>query len=107
PATTHEQLIDQLKQCVPERWYRIDALLYAIFRQRPLPYLPAYTPEFVRPTPLRTQREIWMERETKAYTGPLASFLSELGIVSVKQQPLIPLAGSDLFYVTTFGAAVL
>ncbi|HEX3640490.1 MAG TPA: helicase-associated domain-containing protein [Ktedonobacteraceae bacterium] len=103
----HERLVDHLKQCVPERWYRIDVLLYALFRQRPLPLFHSYTKAFARPTPLRTQREIWMEQEAKTYISPLASFLSELGIVSMQQQPQATQEDTGLFCVTAFGAAVL
>jgi hypothetical protein len=104
----HEQLLNQLKHCVPERWYRMEVLFYALFRERPLPFFPSYTQAFVRPTPLRSQWEIWMEREAETYRGPLTSFLSELGIVSVKQQPQAAQEGTeDLFCITAFGAAVL
>src|SRR5260370_3817587 len=103
----HERLVDHLKQCLPQRWYRINVLLYALFRERPLTLLHSYTKEFTRPTPLRTQREIWMEQEAKTYIRPLASFLSELGIVSLQQQPQATQEDTGLFCVTAFGAAVL
>jgi Helicase conserved C-terminal domain len=107
-TTDHEQLLNQLKHCVPERWYRMEVLFYALFRERPLPLFNSYTTEFIRPVPLRSQREIWMEGEAETYRGPLTSFLSELGIVSVKQQPLAEQEGTeDLFCITAFGAAVL
>lgn len=106
-VTFHERLVDLLKQFVPERWYRVDVLLYALFLQRPLPHFHSYTQEFIRPTPLRSQREIWMKQEAQTYIAPLASFLSELGIVSVKQQPQAPQEDTGLFCITAFGAAVL
>ena len=106
-SAVHHQLLHHLKQCTPDRWYRIDSLLYAIFRQAPISLFDPYTRKTSKPIPLSIRREQWMEREAETYISPLASFLSELGIVSVKQQPLAPEEGPDLFCVTSFGAAAL
>ena len=102
-------LLDQLKQCVPERWYRVDVLLYAIFRHGSLglPYVDVYSRQSGHPTAALSQREMWMQREAGAYRGPLVSFLSELGIVSMASSPLPPEEGPEFFCVTAFGAVVL
>jgi Helicase conserved C-terminal domain len=106
-SAVHHQLLHHLKQCIPDRWYRTDALLYAIFRQAPISLFDPYTRKPIKPTPLSIRREQWMEREAETHIGPLASFLSELGIVSVRQQSPALEEGPDLFCVTSFGAAVL
>ena len=102
-------LLDQLKQCIPESWYRVDVLLYAIFRHGSLgqPYVDVYSRQSGSSRVAFSQREVWMEREAGAYRGPLISFLSELGIVSMASSPLPPDEGPEFFCVTSFGAAVL
>lgn len=80
-------LLHHLLPCLPGRWYRLDALLYAIWKEQPIPFSAAtsrYDRQPSQPSSLRTHRERWMQRgEGQIYTGLLASALSEMGLVSL------------------------
>jgi Helicase conserved C-terminal domain len=108
-SVVHQALLDLLKQCVPEQWYRMDVLLYAIFRQGPWSFYDPYAKKQSSPPSWHSQRALWMQGGGRMYVSLLASFLSELGIVSLASLPL-PQASEEsqeIFCVTSFGAAVL
>lgn len=37
-STVRKALLHHLLSCLPERWYRLDALLYALFKEQPIPF---------------------------------------------------------------------
>jgi hypothetical protein len=108
-SVVHQALLDLLKQCVPEQWYRMDVLLYAIFRQGPWSFYDPYAKKQSSPPSWHSQRALWMQGGGRMYVSLLASFLSELGIVSLASLPLPQASeeGQEIFSVTSFGAAVL
>ncbi|TMC21505.1 MAG: hypothetical protein E6J34_09405 [Chloroflexi bacterium] len=105
-SITHQQITGQLKRCVPGQWYHLDALLYAIWRQVPLGLYDYSQHALIKPIPLRTKREEWVQREAMTSVGHLTGTLSELGIVSLGSTKETA-ESYDLFCVTAFGAAVL
>lgn len=110
PSSAHQRLLDHLKQCVPGHWYRVDALLYAIWRQVPLYLYDSYHRTLTKTTSLRARRQEWIQGEGKTYCGLLSSALSELGIVSMTSHVDAPGSVDDqsnLFCVTVFGGNVL
>lgn len=110
PSFAHQRLLDHLKQCVPGRWYRVDALLYAIWRQVPLYLYDSYHRTLTKTTSLRARRQEWIQGEGETYSGLLSSALSELGIVSLTSHSDVPGSvdnRSSLFCVTVFGGTVL
>ncbi len=108
-STIHQMLLDQLKQCVPDQWYRMDVLLYALFRRGPFAFYDPYAKKRSSPPSWPSQRELWIKGEGRMYVSLLASFPSELGIVSLTSlsQPHAPEESQELFCVTSFGAAAL
>jgi hypothetical protein len=103
-----QTLVEALKRCVPGRFYRLDALLYAIWRQKPLPLYDYYHRRLIKPTSLRSLRDQWMEREGPTYVGMLTSTLTEMGIVSVFQHGRNGQEKQhEVFCVTPFGGTLL
>lgn len=107
-------LLSQLQRCVPDQWYGVDALLYAIWRQQPVilyegPYAQRTA---ARRTSLRGKREQWMQGEGLLYTALLFSTLHEAGVVTLAYTRPQGEGGEgqsppELFQVTTHGAAAL
>lgn len=100
-------LLAVLARCLPGRWYRLDALLYALWQQRP-------------PDPFGRQHgwEHWRRRHAPGFLALLGSSLAEAGVVSLASASrapgdstpagmLAPGTLPELVAVTTLGAAAL
>ena len=108
-SSTHQKVLDHLKQCVPDHWYRVDALLYAIWRQVPLHLYDSYRRTYTKTTTLRSRRQEWIQREGETICGLLSSVLTELGLVSLVAHADASEGEkerADLFCVTAFGGNV-
>lgn len=106
-SASKKRLLESVKQCMPGQWYRVQALLFSIWKQTPL-YL--YDPYRRQPEHLsvRERRARWMELEGRLYVGFLFSALQEFGLVSLGYDH-DPAQGSDpdLFKLTPIGAILL
>lgn len=101
---------------MPGRWYRLDALLYVIWKEQPIPFSVEtyrYDRQPSQAPSLRTRREQWMQRgEGQLYAGLLASALHEMGLVSLGYPCEPGVAGTEphppgWFHLTTLGPVVL
>lgn len=103
-------ILDQLRHCERERWYRTEALLHAIWKTMPLFLYDSYRRKWSHETSLRSRREQWMKQEGMACLGLLTSTLSEMGIITFsttqtdqRGESAVP----ELFCLTAFGATLL
>jgi len=109
-------LLHHLRSCLPERWYRLDTLLYALWKEQPISLVASttrYDRQASQPSSVRARREQWMQRgEGQLYVGLMGSALHEMGLVSLGY-PCEPLAtGSaahpaEWFQLTPLGAVAL
>lgn len=100
-------LLDHLKRCVPERWYSLNALLFAIWKQQPIQIRDFYGRRLEEVPSLQSQREKWMQSgEGRLYMAILSSTLYEAGIVSLGYASNDD-AGLESFQLTSFGAFAL
>ena len=107
-----QALLKHLRQCLPEQYYRFDALLYAIWRQQPLiPFEGSFgTPSTGRRTSIGSRREQWMLSYAALYSALLCSTLYECGMISlgfVQESGADRDEAPDLFMLTELGAAAL
>jgi hypothetical protein len=115
-ATVRKTLLRHLGPCFSGCWYRLDALLYMIWKEQPIPFsspLSRYDRQPTQPPPVRTRREQWMQRgEGQLYAGMIVSALHEMGLVSLGY-PSEPAANGvvprppEWFQLTPPGAGVL
>jgi hypothetical protein len=86
-GAVRKALLHHLRSCLPGHWYRLDALLYVIWKEQPIPFSAAtsrHDRQPSQPTSLRTHREQWMQRgDGQLYAGMLAAALHEMGLVSL------------------------
>lgn len=115
-GTVRKTLLHHLFSCLPDRWYRLDAFLYLLWKEQPIPFSQVssrYDRQPSQPPSLRTLREQWMQRgEGQLYTGLLASALAEMGLVSLGYagNPEVSEATprpAEWFQLTSLGAIVL
>ena len=108
-SAARTSVLSLLAECIEGGWYRIDALLFALWKRQPLYLYESYQSQ-PQKISLRERRTQWMSREGLVYRALLFSTLYELGIVSLgwTARPSIDEAISpDLFLVTPFGAMSL
>ncbi len=109
-AAVRKTLVDQVARCLPEQWYRIDALLFAMWKQQPIELYDGYASRSAKgPTRLSARREQWMASEGQRYLGMLSSTLHEAGLVSLGYAPgaVDHNALPEYVQLTPLGAAVL
>ncbi len=103
-------LVDQLAHCIPGQWYRIDALLFSIWKQQPLQLYDGYASRLAPGhTRLSARREQWMAGEGQRYLGMLSSTLYEAGLVSLgyTSEAVDHNAPPEYVQLTPLGASVL
>jgi Helicase conserved C-terminal domain len=81
-STARKALLSALKQCIPGRWYRVEALLFSLWKQAPLYLYDPYRRQPERLT-MRERRARWMQQEGMRYAAFLFSTLHEAGVVSL------------------------
>lgn len=110
--TEREHLLEQLRACIPGKWYSVEALLYSLWKLQPLELnAQGYRkPPASGGSPLRARWKKWRKTDGTRYLGRLASTLYETGIVSVGYEhapednhDALPTA----FLVTELGAVAL
>ena len=109
-AAARKTLVDQLARCLPEQWYRIDALEFALWKQQPIQLYDGYTSRLAKDsTRLAARREQWMAGEGQRYLGMLSSTLHEAGLVSLgyASEAVDHNAPPDYVQLTPLGAATL
>ena len=115
-GTARKALLHLLRSCLPGRWYRLDALLYVIWKQQPISLSAAtsrYDRQSSQPSSVRTRREQWMQRgEGQIYAGLMGSALHEMGLVTLGYPCEPGAAGTaahpaEWFQLTPLGAAAL
>jgi hypothetical protein len=109
-------LVEQLKKCVPERWYTIESLLHTLWSNDPLamrhesPYV--YKAELLKIQARQKEYRNWREADGEVYIGMLSHVLYELGLVALgyneaveqpEQEPINP----DAFQVSRLGSAAM
>jgi hypothetical protein len=107
-STSRKTLLSSLKQCVPGRWYRIEALLFPLWKQAPLSLYEPYRRQPERLT-MRERRARWMQQEGMLYVAFLFSTLYEAGAVSLGYDRPDPAVDDppDLFLLTPLGAEAI
>jgi hypothetical protein len=113
PMNSRNSILEQLRTCIPGRWYSTAGLLQAIWDKDPFELRPTqynYRPADRRKTP--GLRPKWNSCEGEVYIGLLASTLYELGVVALGYSGILPPekdkpTNPDYFMVSELGAAVL
>jgi len=107
-GASRKTLLSSLKQCVPGRWYRIEALLFPLWKQAPLYLYDPYRRQPERLT-IRERRTRWMQLEGMLYLAFLFSTLYEAGAVSLGYDRPDPTVDDppDLFLLTPLGAEAI
>ena len=110
--TDRQALLEQLRACLPGKWYSVETLLYALWKRQPLELnAQGYRkPPVSGGSPLRARWQKWRKMDGTRYLGMLTSTLYEAGIVSIGYEHT-PAGNSDVlpiaFLVTELGAAAL
>jgi len=104
-----QALLDQLRTCVPGKWYRVDSLVEELWEKNP---------EAMRRGSLskkqvrndKDARKKWMKSDAQFYIGMLDSSLRDLGMVAVGYE-VAPTEGTyrnpDTFMLSELAATVL
>ncbi len=107
-STARKTLLSCLQQCVPGRWYRIEALLFSLWKQAPLYLYDPYRRQPERLT-LRERHARWMQHDGAFYVACLFSTLYEAGVVALSYDCPDPAVDDppDLFLLTPLGAEAI
>ncbi len=110
--TDRQALLEQLRACIPGKWYSVEALLHALWKRQPLELnAQGYRkPPASGGSPLRARWKKWRKMDGTRYLGMLASTLYEAGIVSIGYEHA-PEGNTDAlpiaFLITELGEAAL